>query len=293
MSGKKGLNFTDHMGHDEPDYDANNPIIRGGQPVVESKYLTDALTREAIDFIDRHDDKPFFLYLAYNAVHSPLQATDESLAKFSHLNDLQRRIFAAMLSSMDDSVGQVLEQLRKSGLEQNTLVFFLSDNGGPTRELTSSNLPLRGEKGQMYEGGIRVPFLWQWPGKIPAGQVYAKPVSSMDLFATATAAALVNPPKQVEGVDLVPFLNGTKSDAPHETLFWRQGNRAALRHQEWKLVKMRDAAGSERTNWELYDLSRDASETTDLSTTYPERRAELVRRWESMNREMREPLFPQ
>ncbi len=292
-SGKKGLNFTDHMGHDEPDYDANNPIIRGGQPVVESKYLTDALTREAIDFIDRHDDKPFFLYLAYNAVHSPLQATDESLAKFSHLNDLQRRIFAAMLSSMDDSVGQVLEQLRKSGLEQNTLVFFLSDNGGPTRELTSSNLPLRGEKGQMYEGGIRVPFLWQWPGKIPAGQVYAKPVSSMDLFATATAAALVNPPKQVEGVDLVPFLNGTKSDAPHETLFWRQGNRAALRHQEWKLVKMRDAAGSERTNWELYDLSRDASETTDLSTTYPERRAELVRRWESMNREMREPLFPQ
>ena len=130
--GQKGLVYTDHMGYDEPDYDANNPIVRGGQPVVETEYLTDALTREAVDFIDRHDDKPFFLYLAYNAVHSPLQGADAYMQRFPHIQDIQRRIFAAMLSIMDDSVGAVLAQLRESGLEENTLVFFLSDNGGPT-----------------------------------------------------------------------------------------------------------------------------------------------------------------
>ncbi len=147
-SGKNGLNFTTHMGHNEPDYDANNPIIRGGQPVNETAYLTNALTREATDFIDRHSDKPFFLYLAYNAVHSPMQGTDEAIRRFAHIEDLQRRIFAAMLASMDDSVGQVINQLRNSRIEDNTLVFFLSDNGGPTRELSSSNVPLRVKRGK-------------------------------------------------------------------------------------------------------------------------------------------------
>ncbi|MGB0643419.1 MAG: sulfatase-like hydrolase/transferase, partial [Akkermansiaceae bacterium] len=151
--GKKSLHYHTWRS-DEPDYDANNPIVRGGQPVIETEYLTDALTREAADFIDRHDDKPFFLYLAYNAVHSPLQGADAYMEKFDHIKDIHRRIFAAMLANMDDSVGCVMEQLRKSGLEENTIVFFLSDNGGPTKELTSSNLPLRGSKGQMYEGAI-------------------------------------------------------------------------------------------------------------------------------------------
>ena len=163
--GNKGLLYSDHMRGNEPDYDADNPITRGGQPVEESEYLTDALTREAVDFIDRHDDKPFFLYLAYNAVHSPLQGADAYMKKYSHIEDIHRRIFAAMLGNLDDSVGSVMKQLRKSGLEENTLVFFLSDNGGPTRELTSSNLPLRGEKGTMYEGALRVPFMAQWKGR--------------------------------------------------------------------------------------------------------------------------------
>ena len=158
-AGEKGLIYTTHMGYAEPDYDANNPIVRGGQPVEETEYLTDALTREAVDFTDRHDDKPFFLYLSYNAVHSPLQGADAYVKNFSGIKDIHRRIFAAMLANMDDNVGAVMAQLRKSGLEENTIVFFLSDNGGPTKELTSSNLPLRGQKGQMYEGAIRVPFM--------------------------------------------------------------------------------------------------------------------------------------
>lgn len=289
--GDKGLIYTDHMGRNEPDYDADNPITRGGQPVVETEYLTDALTREAVEFIDRHDDKPFFLYLAYNAVHSPLQGADAYMEKFSHIEDIHRRIFAAMLANMDDSVGAVMEQLRKSGLEEDTLVFFLSDNGGPTRELTSSNLPLRGQKGQMYEGAIRVPFMVQWKGRLPSGRVYDKPVSSMDIFATASAIAGAKTPKQVEGVDLIPFLTGKDNGRPHQTLYWRQGGKTALRHGDWKLVRMGKTFESGNAKWELYDLSKDISEEKNLATSHPERLTELVELWEKMNGEMSEPLF--
>lgn len=291
-AGEKGLIYTTHMGYAEPDYDANNPIVRGGQPVEENEYLTDALTREAVDFIDRHDDKPFFLYLAYNAVHSPLQGADAYMKKFSGIEDIHRRIFAAMLANMDDSVGAVMAQLRKSGLEDNTIVFFLSDNGGPTKELTSSNLPLRGQKGQMYEGAIRVPFMVQWKGTIPSGQVYDKPVSSLDIFGTAAAnSAAVTAPKQVEGVDLIPFVTGKDSSSPHKTLFWRQGGKTAIRHGDWKLVRMGKRLGPGNAKWELYDLSNDIAEETNLAESNPKRLAELIAIWDKMNGEMQEPLF--
>ena len=290
--GQGGLHYHDIMGGDEPDYDANNPIIRGGQPVIETVYLTDALTREAVDFIDRHDDKPFFLYLAYNAVHSPLQGANAYMEKFAHIEDLQRRIFAAMLANMDDSVGAVLSQLRKSGVEKDTLVFFLSDNGGPTKELTSSNLPLRGEKGQMYEGALRVPFMMQWKGKVPAGLVYEKPVSSFDIYATAAANSDgVAAPVQVEGVDLMPFLSSERQGAPHETLFWRQGHKRGLRHGDWKLVRMKAKLGAGKPNWELYDLSKDLSEKNDLASAQPDKLNELAQIWETLNTEMAKPLF--
>ena len=290
--GEKGLIYSTHMKNAEPDYDANNPIVRGGQPVVETEYLTDAFTREAVSFIDRHDDKPFFLYLAYNAVHSPLQGADKYMEKFAHIDDVHRRIFAAMLANMDDSVGAVMNQLRKSGLEENTLVFFLSDNGGPTRELTSSNLPLRGEKGQMYEGAIRVPYMVQWKGKIPAGKVYHQPVSSFDIYATAAAnSAGVTVPEQVEGVDLLPFLNGEDQGRPHETLFWRQGGKAAMRHGDWKIVIMGRRFQPGNAKWELYDLSKDVAEQNNLAAVKPEILSELISRWDEMNSEMAEPLF--
>lgn len=290
--GNKGLLYSDHMRGNEPDYDADNPITRGGQPVEESEYLTDALTREAVDFIDRHDDKPFFLYLAYNAVHSPLQGADAYMKKYSHIEDIHRRIFAAMLGNLDDSVGSVMKQLRKSGLEENTLVFFLSDNGGPTRELTSSNLPLRGEKGTMYEGALRVPFMAQWKGTIPAGQVYTKPVSAFDIYATAAANSEgVTAPKQVEGVDLIPYLTGKDEGTPHETLFWRQGGKSGLRHGDWKLVKMGGKKGPGNSKWELYDLSTDIAEETNLAESNPERLAKLITIWEKTNSEMSEPMF--
>lgn len=290
--GDKGLIYTDHMGSNEPDYDANNPIIRGGQPVNETEYLTDAFTREAVDFIDRHDDKPFFLLLSYNAVHSPLQGPNAYMEKFSHIQDIHRRIFAAMLANLDDSVGTIMHQLRASGLEENTIVFFLSDNGGPTRELTSSNAPLRGQKGTMYEGGLRVPFMLQWKGTIPEGQVYTKPVSSFDIYATAAANAKgVTTPKQIEGVDLLPFLTGQDNGRPHQTFYWRQGGKAGLRHGDWKLVRMGGRKAPGKARWELYNLSKDLSEQTDLAESHPERLAELLNLWQKMNGDMSAPSF--
>lgn len=283
------LIYTTHMGHDEPDYDANNPIIRGGQPVVETEYLTDALTREAVSFVERNADKPFFLLLAYNAVHSPLQGATEYMEKFQSIDDIHRRIFAAMLSNMDHSVGSVLNAVDREGLSEQTLVFFLSDNGGPTRELTSSNLPLRGEKSHMYEGGIRVPFLVRWDETIPRGTVFHKAVSSLDLFATSAAVSGAQLSSPVDGVDLLPFLTGANSGVPHDELFWRQGPRTALRSGKWKLVNMQ--RGDREKKWELYDIENDISEQSDVSSAFPQVLEQLTQRWEELDSQMAEPLF--
>lgn len=283
------LIYSTHMGHDEPAYDANNPILRGGQPVAENEYLTDAFTREAVDFIDRHADKPFFLYLAYNAVHSPLQGADKYMQRFSHIEDIHRRIFAAMLANLDDSVGAVLGKVREKQLEEKTLIFFLSDNGGPTRELTSSNLPLRGEKGTMYEGGLRVPFMVQWKGNIPGGSVFDKPVVSVDIFATAAKLSGAKLPTNLDSVDLMPYLTGQHTGVPHETFYWRQGAKTALRHGDWKLVHM--GRNLSQPKWELYDIANDISEKDDLAGKTTVKVAELEMIWRRLDGEMLEPRF--
>jgi arylsulfatase B len=295
--GRKGrwigenLIYSTHMGHDEPPYDADNPIYRGGQPIQETSYLTEALTREAVDFIRRQADKPFFLYLSYNAVHSPLQALNSDLARCDDITDIHRRIFAGMLVSLDDGIGQVLETLRETGLESNTLLFFISDNGGPTKELTSSNLPLRGGKGDLYEGGIRVPFLVKWPAQLPAGKIYRDAVVSLDVFATASAAAAapIRRERPMDGVNLIPYLRGQADGKPHDVLFWRLQRKAALRSGDWKLV--RNPRGGSDANWQLYNLAQDIGEARDLADQMPERRTSLVAAWERMNAQMIEPIW--
>lgn len=284
------LVYTTHMGHDEPAYDADNPILRGGQPVQEHEYLTDALTREATDFIDRNQRRPFFLYLAYNAVHSPLQGADAYMERFAHIEDIHRQIFAAMLANLDDSVGAVLAKLREANLEEDTLVFFLSDNGGPTRELTSSNLPLRGGKGDVYEGGIRVPFMVQWKGKLPGGEVYEQPVISLDIFGTAAAVAGAPLPKSrsIDGVDLMPYLTGKAQGRPHEALFWRMNRRTAVRVGDWKLLRNPQRGDSE---WHLFNLAEDLVEANDLSAKNPDKMTELTNAWEKLNSQMAEPAW--
>ncbi|MDG1891177.1 MAG: sulfatase-like hydrolase/transferase [Verrucomicrobiota bacterium] len=286
--GDGSLIFTTHMGYDEPDYDANNPILRGGQPVEEAAYLTDAFTRESVDFINRHADKPFFLLVAYNAVHSPLQGADAYIRQFSNIKDVHRRIFAAMLANLDDSVGAILAAVRGQHLEEDTLIIFMSDNGGPTRELTSSNRPLRGEKGQMYEGGIRVPMAMQWKGTLPAGSEFHDMVISVDLFATIAAQFKATVPT-LDGVDLMPFMLGQKEGHPHESFFWRQGRKRALRVGEWKLLNMRGK--KDAPLWELYHLVSDPSESTNLIDLEIDRARAMMDRWQTYQSEMMQPLF--
>jgi arylsulfatase A-like enzyme len=287
------LILSSHMRHDEPPYDANNPILRGGQPVEESAYLTDAFTREAVDFIQRNQRQPFFLYLAYNAVHSPLQAPHSYMKRFSHIEDVHRRIFAAMLANLDDSVGTVMNELARCGLSDNTLVFFLSDNGGPTRELTSSNRPLRGEKGDAYEGGIRVPFIVNWPRHLPSGRLEHRPVISLDIFATASAVSGAVLPRQsrLDGVDLMPFLTQPGTERPHEMLFWRLRQRSAVRVGDWKLVR-NPGWGKADAGWELYNLAEDIGEEHDQADVERERFSQLMSVWKKLDQEMSDPFWP-
>ena len=180
--------------------------------------------------------------------------------------------------------------MRESGLEDNTLIFFLSDNGGPTEELTSNNKPLRGGKGQLFEGGIRIPFMAQWKGRLRPGQVRKDPVISMDIFATAAAAAGATTVRALDGVDLMPYLTGAKKAAPHETLFWRYGQSAALRKGNWKLVRQ-GVRNAPEAGFQLYDLSNDLGETVDLSAKKPEILRELTASWNEKNSQMVAPLW--
>jgi len=284
--------FSTHMGNTEPPYDRENPILRGFQPVDESKYLTDAWAREAVAFIGRHATEPFFLYLAYNAPHSPMQATLAWMEKFQSIADIHRRIFAGMVGNLDASIGKVLEALRRHRLEDDTLVILFSDNGGPTRELTSSNAPLRAGKGHVYEGGIRIPFLIKWKGRLPAGKVYERPVISLDVAPTALAAAGAGErlPDNLDGVDLLPYLTGKNSGAPHRTLFWRYGNRVALREGDWKLVR-EPRRGQKTAPFELYNLAADIGEGRDLAAAHPEIVKRLAAELERYNRQMAAPLW--
>lgn len=282
-------------------------ILRGTEPVDETEYLTDALGREAVDFIDRHARERFFLYLAFNAVHSPLQATDKYMERFAGIADPRRRQHAAMLSALDDNVGRVLTKLREEGLEESTLIFYLSDNGGPTAQTTSSNVPLRGVKGQVFEGGIRVPFLMQWKGRLPAGKVYEQPAIALDILPTALAAAGARVPQDgtLDGVNLLPHLTGNQTKPPHEALFWRFGAQAAVRMGDWKLIRLQaaatrpagaGAAAAQRAATlggptQLYNLAKDISEENNLAETLPEKVAELQQALDRWNAQLSEPRW--
>ncbi len=264
------------------------PILRGKKPVDEQEYLTDAFGREAVAWIDNHRDRPFFLYLAFNAVHTPMQANAERIQKFASIGDEKRRTYAAMMSAMDDNIGKVLTKLRDTGLDKNTLIFFISDNGGPTMRGTtinaSSNKPLRGSKRTTLEGGIRVPFFVSWPGHLPAGKVYDKPVIQLDILPTALTAAGVQiaPEWKVEGVDLLPFFTSENSATPHDTLYWRMGKQMAIRQGDWKLVRYDpnvDSEKGEATPAKLYNLVNDISEQHDLSSEQPAKVAALQTAW--------------
>lgn len=261
-----------------------DPILRNGERVEEREYLTDDFAREAVDFIGRSKQKPFFLYLAFNAVHAPLEATDKYEARFPNITDPKRKTYAGMLSAMDDAVGRVLAKLREEGLEENTFIAFYSDNGGPTWQTTSRNDPLRGSKAEVYEGGIRVPFILQWKGTLPAGETYRKPVMGFDVHATALAIAGVSTSedKPIDGVNLIPFAKGERQEAPHEALFWRAGEQYAARVGDWKLVRF----PADQDEPQLFNLKDDIGERRDLAAANPEKLKELQTKYEAWSKQM-------
>jgi arylsulfatase A-like enzyme len=251
-------------------------------------YTTDAYAERAVDWIEKHKEGPFFLYLPFNAQHAPLQATEKYLSRFSNITDEKRKIFAAMMSAKDDAVGRVLAKVKEIGAEENTLVWYLADNGGPTVQTTSKNDPLRGFKATTWEGGTRVPFMVKWPGKLPAGKVYENPIIQLDILPTCVAAAggKVAPDWKLDGVDLAPYLMGQNSERPHQTLYWRFGPQWAIRHGDFKLVKARDIAAPA-----LFNLAADISEKNDLIAQEPAKAAELQALWDKWSAEQKEPLW--
>ena len=253
-------------------------------------YTTDAYTDRAVDWLERNKTKPWFLYLPFNAQHAPLQAPKKYLDRFPRISDEKRKLFAAMMAAMDDGVGRVMAKIRELRQEENTLVFYISDNGGPTASTTSGNGPLRGFKMTTYEGGPRVPFLAQWKGTWPAGKTYDLPVMNLDVLPTIVAAAggRVEPDWKLDGVDLTPFVTGKNPARPHPTLYWRYGPQWAVRHGDMKLVVSR-GGGPEP---ELYDLAADIGETKNLAPTQPLKVRELQALWDKWSAEQAAPSAP-
>ncbi|MEY4815925.1 MAG: Arylsulfatase [Verrucomicrobiota bacterium] len=246
-------------------------------------YTTDAYADRSIDWIEKNKSKPWFLYLPFNAQHAPLQAPKKYLERFPKITDEKRQLFAAMMASMDDAIGRVVGKIRALGQEENTLIFFIADNGGPTASTTSHNGPLRGFKMTTFEGGPRVPYIAQWKGKIPAGKTYDLPVMNLDVLPTAIIAAggKTDPSWQLDGVDLMPYLTGKPTSRPHQTLYWRYGPQWAIRHGDLKLVVSKGGSGQP----ELYDLATDIGESKDLASAQPAKVKELQALWDKWSAE--------
>lgn len=248
-------------------------VEHNGKQVGFDGFLTDRFTDQAIRMIDS-TDKPFFLYLSYTAPHGPLEAEEADLARADN-----RDPYAALVQNMDDNIGRLVAFLEKQSLRENTLIWFFSDNGGIGP--TASNVPLNGRKGIKFEGGQRVPFVMNWPGRVPAGKTFDGLTSAMDIFPTSfKLAGGKTTPKPLDGVDLMPYVTGEKKRSPHEMLFWKKLEGAAARIGDWKLIK---TAGLPIM---LYNLKEDLGEYNNLAKGRPEKVEELLESYESWNAEL-------
>ena len=246
-------------------------------------YLTDEFSNQSVRFIQENKENPFFLFLSYNAVHTPMHAKESDLEKFK---DNPRAKLAAMTWAMDQGIGKVMGKLEKEGLVDNTLVFFLSDNGGATNN-QSSNIPLKGFKGNKFEGGHRIPFILSWPTKFKSGQIYKGLTSSLDIFATSIAVAGLDETqgKSLDGVNLIPHISDENDAEPHKTLFWRKEGMAAVRDGDYKLIRL------DNYGYRFYNLADDLGESVDLSVSNPDKLNELKASLESWENELMAPLW--
>jgi arylsulfatase A-like enzyme len=276
---------------------SHNLIYRGRDVQKLDGFATDLFTDEAIGFMKKNKDQPWFLYLAYNAVHTPLEISEKLKDRVpADVQDPARRGYLALLIGLDDAVGRILTHLQQSGADQDTLIIFISDNGGsglaPFLAYNAAvNTPLRGNKGQTLEGGIRVPFFIAWPGHLPARKTYDHPVITLDILPTACAVAGVKTPANADGVNLLPFLRGDKQTAPHDALFWRFGPQKAVRKGNWSLVDWRDFEKKTSSGWHLFDLSKDIGQQTDLAAKHPDIVRELTQSWQRWDASNVAPLW--
>jgi len=238
-------------------------------------YITDDKGDECVNFIRRHKEEPFFLYASFNAPHTPLQATEEDLKRYAHVPEKQRRTYCAMVHRLDVNVGRIVDELKVQNLYENTVIVFLSDNGGPVSGKTpwTINAPRRGSKGILLEGGIRVPFTMTWPRNIKAGSSYDMPVSSLDLTPTFVelAGGTIAPADNMDGINLLPFLNGEKANAPHPEMKWRFTISASIREGDWKLVRLPDRLPS------LYNLRDDIAEQNNIADQHRSRVEQMLK----------------
>ncbi|MGF1758209.1 sulfatase [Photobacterium sagamiensis] len=266
------------------------------------EYLTDRFGSEAVNFIERNKNEPFFLYVPFNAIHGPLQAVEEDLARFDHIKNEKRRLSVAMNYNMDHNIGRIIAKLEENKLMEDTMIIFLSDNGGKFKGNhgnESYNYPLRDEKVTVWDGGIRIPFTITWKGKIPAGQQINDPIISLDILPTVMSAvgADVEASWNLDGVDLMPLLTGKVEKLEDRYLFWHMPRQAAVRDNDWKLV-MPDITKKEK-EYQLFKISEDIGESQNLASKYPEQVERLknaFNEWSSQNEEPKwgwnKNLFP-
>jgi len=269
-----------------------NPILRNREPVEESEYLTDAFGREAVAFINRQTStnltkraNPFFLYVPFNAIHGPMQAADPDLEMFKGIKNDKRRLVVAMNYALDRNVGRIMAALRAHNLEDNTFVIFFSDNGGKPKGNGSLNTPLRGIKGQLWDGGIRIPFCMQWPAEIKPGKKIDVPIISLDILPTVVAAAggKLQKDDKVDGINLLPLMEGKTNSLPERYLYWRFNRAWAIRDANWKLIKDRSSKRPQ-----LFNISSDISETRDMHAEKPK----IVNRLQNKYNEWNSELMP-
>jgi arylsulfatase A-like enzyme len=257
-----------------------------GKQVKFDGYITDVFGEKAIEFIEKDRSKPFFLYLSFTAPHGPMHAKEEDMKLFPNIANEKRRKYSAMNWAMDRAIGKVMATLDKHGLTDNTIVWFLSDNGGATGN-ASINLPLAGHKGIKFEGGIRVPFLLQWKKVLPAGQKFDGMTSALDILPTCVRAAggELSKDRRLDGVDLMPYLTKKKEGSPHDKLFWHKLWFSAMRDGPWKLIYVQDYG------YALYNLDKDLGENKDLSKAMPDRVKSMRAEMDAWKASLMKPLW--
>lgn len=276
------------------DYFTSSPDGKGYKSPIECNYktpapityITDDVGDESVAFIERHANAPFFLFASFNAPHTPMQATEEDLAQYNHIKDPKRRTYAAMVHRLDVNIGKIVAAVNRQGISENTLIVFISDNGGPVNSNASLNAPYNGQKGILLEGGIHVPFVMNWPKTLPAGMTYPDPVSSLDITPTfVEMSGEISQDHEFDGINLIPYVLDGNSATPHPDLKWRFTISAAIRQGDWKLVRLPDRLP------QLYHLPSDTSEQTNVALKNLKKTEQLLKKLGDWDVGLPHPVF--